>query len=281
MTSTPKDGVLSSSSERLAEPTYAHATKLKGFSRYYVITKSEPNTLTNYPILIKIRPGLYGKVRQPKSHPFDSTPQNNDYLTFIPRRDTTSLGRTESSLQGNSRRYLMVIFNLLPTEFQRKALSRLFHRTPLIRLRPGVVLLPQIRTRRVRLYSPALHRPSEFISHLIELGAEVRYAPRLELIHPSGDQVIVDLIRSNLTNRAQRIVKACRSLFMRMKARSNEPGEIKQFNRQFRRLRSQMRLFRKQAQFFQNEFGIDLSTLVNRVASAITKVYHRLNLCDI
>ncbi|MFX1510390.1 MAG: hypothetical protein ACFFBR_08815 [Promethearchaeota archaeon] len=280
MTSIPKDGVLSSSSERLAEPTIGSAMKLKGFSRFFIAKSIHQNALTDNPSLIQIRHGLYGIKRQPTITPFRLTLENTDCLTFIPRRDNTILARTQTTSQGNSRRYLMVLFNPLQTEFQRKALSRIFHRTPLIRLRPGIVLLPQIRTRRVRLYSPSLLRPSEFISRLLELGAEVLYAPRLELVHSSGDRIIVEVIQSNLTNRAQRIVKACRSLFMRLSTVQKENGQTKQFSNQFRRLRSQMRLFRKQVQFFHNEFGIDLSNLVNRVASAITRVHHRLNLCD-
>ncbi|MFX1564713.1 MAG: hypothetical protein ACFFCH_01860 [Promethearchaeota archaeon] len=280
MTSIPKDGVLSSSSERLAEPSFGAAMKLKGFSHFLVAKRNSLNLFNDESTLVYIRPGLYAKPRQPKSKPQTSLFATSDLLTFIPRRDTTSLGKNETIVPGSARRYLMVVFTPLRTEFQRKGLSRIFHRTPLIRLRPGIVLLPQIRTRRVRLYSPALLRPSEFISRLLELGAEVQYAPRLELVHSSSDQAILELIRSNQTNRAQRLIKTCRNLFNQIKAEPRENGNQRKFIHQFHRLRSQMRLFRKQAQFFQNEFRIDLSDLVNRVASAVTKVNHRLKFCD-
>ena len=205
---------------------------------------------------------------------------NSDLLTFIPRRDTTSLGKTDSAATGNSRRYLLVAYNPLSTTSQRKAVSRIFQRTPLIRLKPGIVLLPQIRTRRFRLYSPSLLRPSEFISRILELGADVCYASRLELVNPTGDELLIKLVRSQLQIRSQRIITGCRSLYTQLKAEPKRCNHVNRFNMIFVRLRSQMRLFRKQTQFFQNEFGIVFSHLANRVASAVTRVGHRLSLCD-
>ena len=280
MTSIPKDVVLSSSSERLAERISGTALKLKGFSCFFVTKSTQLKSPTADSGIISIRPGLYGKRRQSKSVPYKPVINNSELLTFKPRRDTTSLGKTGSSEMGNPRRYLMVAFNPLSTVNQRKALSRIFHRTPLIRLRPGIVLLPQIRTRRVRLYSPALLRPSEFISRLLELGADVWYAPRLELLNPAGDELLTELIRSHLQIRGQRIITGCRSLFTQLKIESKGNNQVKRFNLLFVTLRAQMRLFRKQAQFFQNEFGIVFSPLANRVASAVTRVGQRLSLCD-
>lgn len=279
MTSIPKGGVLSSSSEHLAELTFGSAMKLKGFSCFFV-TKSTQLKLPATDLgLISIRSGLYAKTRQSKSVLFMPVIKNSDLLTFIPRRDTTSLGKTGSAT-GNPRRYLLVAYNSLSTSFQRKAVSRIFQRTPLIRLRSGIVLLPQVRIRRVRLYSPSLLRPSEFISRLLELGADVWYAPRLELVNPAGDEILIKLISSHLHFRGQRIITGCRSLFTQLKNEPKGNNHLQRFNMLFVRLRSQMRLFRKQTQFFQNEFGITLSPLANRVASAVTRVGHKLSLCD-
>jgi len=281
MTSIPEDGVICSTSENLAELRPETARLLKGFSKIFIARKSEKKLPPIQSGIVRLRPGLYAQQRQKKTNPFIPVLDNSDVLTFIPRREITQLVKNDPSTPKESlRRYILVLFHPPKNEFQRRTFSRLVHRTPLIRIRPGIILLPQIRTKRVRLYSPALLRPSQFISQIIELGAPVWYAPRLELIGESADDVISELVRAHLEKRAQRIVDSCRLLFKELTNCSGDNTQAKMFKKPFLRLRSKLHLLRKQSQFFQNEFGINITTLVNRVASAITRVHHKLKICD-
>ncbi|MFX1576505.1 MAG: hypothetical protein ACFFCF_04985 [Promethearchaeota archaeon] len=231
--------------------------------------------------IVCLRSGLYAQRRRKKSDPFIPYLENSNILTFVPRREITRISKTSSKVfQKNMRRFLLVFFAPLKNDFQRRKLSRCIQRTPLIRIRPGLFLLPQIRTKRVRQYSPALLRPAEFMSRLLELGTPVWYAPRLELVGTANETVIPQLVRSHLQKRAQGIVRRCRKVYFEIKNASSQANKIKRFKQPFLELRLQLRLLRKQSQFFQNEFGIDITDIVGRVASAVTRVRHQLDICD-
>jgi hypothetical protein len=279
MTSIPKDDVICSTAERSAELGESAITLLKGFSKYYITREKKLPFMQ--PTIVCLRSGLYAQKRHKKSDPFIPLLENSNILTFVPRREITRISKTSSkAVQTNLRRFLLVFFAPLKNDFQRRKLSRSIQRTPLIRIRPGLFLLPQIRTKRVRLYSPALLRPAEFMSRLLELGTSVWYAPRLELIGTANETVIPQLVRSHLQKRSQRIVRCCRAVYLEIKNASSHANKGKRFKKPFLKLRSQLRLLRKQSQFFQNEFGIDITDIVGRVASAVTRVRHQLDICD-
>jgi hypothetical protein len=281
MTSIPKDGVTFSTQERLAELRLNLPKLLKGYSKIYITKKLDKKFPFKQSGIVCLRPGLFGQVRQRKSNSFIPILESSDVLTFIPRREITQIVKTRpSTAKKNLRRYILVLFNPPKNEIQRRTFSRIVHRTPLIRIRPGVILLPQIRTKRVRHYTPSLLRPSEFIAQISELDTPVWYAPRLELVGASSDKIISQFVHSHLEKRAQRIVESCRSLFYEIKRTHNLGQSTKLFRRPFRHLQSKLHLIRKQAQFFQNEFDIDITHLVNRVASAVSRVHHKLKICD-
>ncbi|MFX1405296.1 MAG: hypothetical protein ACFE9D_12630 [Promethearchaeota archaeon] len=281
MTSVPKDGVIYSTSERLAEQGATAAQQLKGYSRIFILLKNSVAAFQNQPGIIQLRPKVYARIRSNNATRFTPVRGSSDVLIFIPRRDITKTKRTEVTVTKEKlRRYILVVYDPVKHEFQRRKLSRLFHRTPLIRIKPGIVLLPQIRTKRVRQYVPALFRPSEFLSRLVDLSESVEYAPRLELIGSDTHRLISQLVQSQFENRAKRIINGCRALFQELKSINNDACISTQFKKSFQRLRTQLRLLRKQAQFFNNEFGIDLTPFVNRVASAVTRVRNRLHICD-
>jgi hypothetical protein len=127
---------------------------------------------------------------------------------------------------------------------------------------------------------PVLLRPGEFLSRLVEISKSVEFAPRLELIGSDSNLVITQLVQSQFETREQRIVDKARALYQELKSKTDSSCGSPNLKKSFLRLRSQLRLLRKQVQFFQNEFGLDLTTHVNRVASAVTRVRHRLNICD-
>ncbi len=282
MTSVPNDGVIYSTSERLAEQGVTVAKQLKGYSRIFILLKNHGSAFKDRLGIIRIRPRVYARIRSKNATRFTPVPGSSDVMTFIPRRDITKTKRTEVTVTKEKlRRYILVVYDPVKHEFQRRTLSRLFHRTPLIRIKPGIVLLPQIRTKRVRQYVPALFRPSEFLSRLVELSGSVEYAPRLELIGSDTHRLISHLVQSQFENRAKRIICSCRGLFQELKSVNSDACKSPHFKKSFQRLRTQLRLLRKQAQFFNNEFGIDLTPFVNRVASAVTRVRNRLHICDV
>jgi hypothetical protein len=281
MTSVSKDGVIYSTSERLAELGVVGPKLLKGYSRIFIRLKNDIAAFQNRPDIIQLRPRVFARIQSKNSTRLPPIQGSSSVLTFIPRRDITKTGRTDlTTTREEQRRYLLVTFDPVKHKHQRRVLSRIYHRTPMIRIKPGIVLLPQIRTKRVRRYVPALLRPSEFLSRLVELCGTVEYFPRLELVSSHADQMISQFIHSQFETRAQRIVNCCRNLFHELKSMTGAPGKSSQTWKTFLRLRSQLRLLRKQAHFFNNEFGLDLYHFVNRVASAVTRVRNKLNICD-
>ena len=176
---------------------------------------------------------------------------------------------------------MLILYKPFKSEFKRKQLSRLIARTPLIRIRPGVVLAPQIRTGRFQLYQKALLRPSQFIFRLLELGSPTYYASRLELCDSILDENLGNLIYQMFDKRAQRLVNACRMLFTECGPPSTEKKQLIQYKKRFKRIRQQLHFLRWQSKFFKEELGVDIQRGVIRVASAVHRVHKRLQLCDI
>ncbi len=281
MTSIPKDGVIYSNTEHLVELRPKGAILLRGFSKLFIAKKIEKKSPTTQSNVICLRPGVFAKIKQKKFEKYTHIFHNSNLLTFVPRRDITKITRnTSNSFVTNPRRYIIVLYDPVKNALQRRALSRLVQRTPMIRIRSGVILLPQIRTKRIRLYSTSLIRPSEFLSRIIELGARVWYAPRLELLGANADEIISQLIQSNIEKRAQRIVDKCRSIYLEIKNSQTKHNQSQSYKMALLRLQLQLKLLRKVTQFFRNEFGMDYTKIASRVALAITRVHQQLKICD-
>ena len=282
MTSIPKEDATLLRTEKPAELPLLEPKQLKGYACYYLSPHFKqltfPNTSSE---IVTLRPGLYATKRQKNLHWPLPSPIESGVLVFTPRRDSTKKPR--KTQQGGStlpQRFVLILYKPFKSEFKRKQLSRLFTRTPLIRIRPGIALAPQIRTGRFQLYQKVLLRPSQFIFRLVELGSPTQYASRLELDTSILDEKLETLIHHMFEKRIQRLVTACRILYTECGPPSTENKPITQQLKRFKRIRQQLLVLRWQSKFFKEELGIDIQRGVKRVASAVHRVHKRLQLCD-
>jgi len=282
MTSIPVDDVTFLSPEKSVELPSPEPKPLKDYTCYYLSPNPAQLTFPDTSIKpVKIRPGLYGIKKQNNlCWPLPS-PNEPGVLLLIPRRDSTKKPRkTKQDTPVSSRRYVLILYKSFKSEFHRKQLSRLLERTPLIRIRPGVILAPQIRAGRYQPYQKTLLRPSQFIFRLSELGSPTQYASRLELHSSISDKELETLIHQMFDKRVQRIVNACRMLFTECRLPPSERKSIIQYKKRFKRIRQKLHFLRWQSKFFKEELGVDIQRGVVRVASAVHRVYKRLQLCD-
>lgn len=283
MTSTQAEDSSLLRTEKQAELPSLEPTPLKGYACYYLSPNLAQLTFPDRSSdIVRLRPGLYGVKRQNNLHwplPF---PNESGVLVFTPRRDSTKKPRkTQQGASKLPQRFVLILYKPFKSEFKRKQLSRLIPRTPLIRIRPGIVLAPQIRTGRFQLYQKALLRPSQFIFRLLELESPTHYASRLELNASILDEKLETLIHQMFNKRVQRLVNACRMLYTECGPPSTEKKPLIQYKKRFKRIRQQLHFLRWQSKFFKEELGVDIQRGVIRVSSAVHRVYKRLQLCDI
>ena len=282
MTSIPKEDATLLRTEKPAEQPSLEPKQLKGYACYYL----SPNlTQLNFPNtsneIATLRPGLYATKRQNTLQWPLPSPNESGVLVLIPRRDGTKKPqKTKKAVSTVPQRFVLILYKPFKSEFKRKQLSRLFTRTPLIRIRPGVALAPQIRTGRFQPYQKVLLSPSQFIFRLLELGSQTHYASRLELDTSTLDKKLETLIHQMFEKRVQRLVNACRMLYTECGPPSTENKPITQYLKRIKRIRRQLLLLRWQSKFFKEELGINIQRGVIRVASAVHRVHKRLQLCD-
>jgi hypothetical protein len=282
MTSTPLDDACLKL-EVLAERRQLEPQLLKGFSAYYLAKNAIASSYLKKDMsLIRLRRGLFAKNRinnSPIPVSFVNVP---GVLPLVPRRNTTKLRETEQQNPNQlRRRFVLIIHTPLKTELQRKHFSRSIERTPIIRIRPGLLLAPQIPSSRYRSYERVLQRPSKFISKLTELGFPVWFVPRLELFHPRASEIIINLVQGTLEQRVRRIIQACAKHYKELKEFSELKKPLIHYQNRLTRIKKRLRYLRWQSRFFNQEFGIDLQTNVNRAISAINRVHQQLKKCDI
>ncbi|MFX1562449.1 MAG: hypothetical protein ACFFDP_03995 [Promethearchaeota archaeon] len=245
-------------------------------------TKPSRITLQDEGLLKQLfRRGIFGLIRKNKPSNQITVPTEPDVLTLIPRRDLSKMGNNTSNMsyRAQSLRFVLIIFNPFKDELKRQAVSRLMQRTPLIRVKPGVVLAPQIRAARFRPYSKVLLRPSIFVQKLIELGSPVWYASRLELCQKSNEDVTRTLIKKTFETSVKRILEASRQLYREI-GHIPEKELIPYYKKRFISIRNRLHYIRIKAIFFKNELGIDMKYMVARGLSAISRVRQRIKLCD-
>jgi hypothetical protein len=282
MTSIPVDDVTLLSPEKSAELPSPEPKPLKGFIHYYLSPNHAKLTFHDTSIEpVCIRPGLYGVKKHTNLNWPIPSPNEPEVLILFPRRDSTKKPRKlKRAAVVKSRRYVLILYKPFKTEFQRKQLSRLLERTPLIRIRSGIVLAPQILAGRYQPYQKALLRPSQFIFRLSELGSPTHFASRLELLTSFSEEKLDTLIHQMFDKRVQRLVNACRMLYIECRLPPTERKSIIHYKKRFKRIRKQLHFLRWQSKFFKEELGVDIQRGVVRVASAVHRVYKRLQLCD-
>jgi hypothetical protein len=282
MTSIPKEDATLLRTEKPAELPSLEPKQLKGYACYYLspnLTQlTFPNTSSE---IVNLRPGLYATKRQNTLHWPLPVPDESGVLVLTPRRDSTKKPRKTTQVTSTlPQRFVLILYKPFKSEFKRKQLSRLFTRTPLIRIRPGIALAPQIRTGRFQLYQKNLLRPSQFIFRLLELGSPTHYASRLELDTSILDEKLESLIHQMFEKRIQRLVNACRMLYTECGPPSTENKPLAKYLKRIKRIRQQLHFLRWQSKFFKEELGVDNERGVIRVASAVHRVHKRLQLCD-
>jgi hypothetical protein len=276
MTAIPEGAFTSLRIDNLMDSPHPQSIRLNGFSAFYLTNKPSQITFQGeLPQVYSLRPGIFAIVRPNNSYNQIPIPNESDIMTLIPRRD---ISKIQQPSQISSRRFVLIMYNPFKDELNRQKTSRLYQRTPLIRIRPGVVLAPQIRSTRFRPYQKVLLRPGEYVQKLIELGTYVWYASRLELHHTTSEVLIKQLLFTTIDNRVQRIITACRQLYTELRNSSKNTKPINDFTQRFTRIRHRVKYLRWQALFFKKEFNIDFQSKSARAYAATSHVYQQLKI---
>ena len=273
MTSLPLDDACLIS-ESLAEPKIIEPQQLKGFAIYHIPKDARTkNILKRDPSLVHLIHGLFASKNINGSISPPAVSNTPGILTLVPRRDTTKpLHIKQVSKQYWRRRFVLIIYRPFKTETLRKQFSRVLERTPVIRVRPGLLLAPQIPNSRYSRYTTVLQRPSHLLAKLIEWGSPVWFVPRVELMHLKAFEIVNTLVWNTLAPRTNRIIQMCKRMHEELKRTPPTPDIFTQFHKQLQRIRRRIRNLRWQIRFFRTEFGIDFQVFSNRVLSAASRV---------
>jgi len=265
-------------SESLAELKIIEPQQLKGFAVYYIPKDTRiKNVLKRDPSLVHLINGLFAQKNTNGFRPTPTLNRTPGVLSFIPRRDTTKPHHIKRlDTEGWHRRFVLIIYRPFKTETLRKQFSRVIERTPVIRIRPGLLLAPQIPNSRFSRYTTVLQRPSQLLTKLVEWGSPVWFVPRVELVHPKAFEIVNTLVWNTLASRTNRIIQMCKRIYEELKQTSDTPNSFNHVQKQFQRIRRRIRNLRWQVRFFKTEFGIDLQPFINRVISAAGRVQQQM-----
>lgn len=277
MTSLPLDDACLIS-ESLAEPKVIKPQQLKGFTAYHIPKDTRTkNLLKQDPFLIHLLHGLFARKNPNGTSPTSAFISSPGILSLVPRRDTTKPHQIKQlTALGWNRRFVLIIYRPLKTEMNRKQFSRMMERIPVIRIRPGLLLAPQIPNSRYSQYTTVLQRPSHLLAKLTEWGSPVWFVPRVELMHPKAFEVINTLVWNTLAPRTNRIIQMCKRIHEELKQTPNTPMARDHLQKQIQRIRRRVRNLRWQTRFFKTEFGVDLQIFTNRITSAFGRVQRQM-----
>jgi len=253
-------------------------SRLEGFNAFCIFTKRTPYLPCREGEIKAhlLHPRLYGLVLNKDT----AIPSPPDTLVLVPRRDvpriTSGMSFEDMAL---ARRYVLVTFVAPSSPSCRKRISRLSWRTPLIRLGRGLVLVPQVRLGRFRPYRGRLLRPSDYVRGLADLGAIVRYAPRLQIHDLRSEQVVQGMAQHTVTQKAKCIIKASNLLAGDAGRGCGNVRSPHLLRRRLAFLRSRMMILRYHVQFLIREFGMDFRRVAARAAAAVSRARLRLAMC--
>jgi hypothetical protein len=262
---------------QLEEQVSPASKRLTGF-RAFLLFKT---TITKYktrPVIIPLRPGLFGLKNMKKNFSIHDLASESEAIILIPRREVTQRVKSQKGTTSSigDRRYVLITFNPFRDDTLRQKANRLVWKTPLIRIRPGLMITPHIRVSRFRKYERILLRPSEYVQQLIELGKTVWYAPKLQLMKPNQEQTLKKLIQEIFEERSEFIIRSSDKLLKEAMESSNQPGWTKLARQQLNLLRNRLRLIRAQSAFFQREFGFNFQPIVTRTAAKVSRVKQKV-----
>jgi hypothetical protein len=268
--------------ESLAELKLIEPQQLKGYAIYHIPKDSRTkNFLKKNPSLVHLINGLFARKNTNGFLPPPTLSNTPGILSFVPRRDTTKLHHIRQlTTQSWHRRFVLIIYQPFKTEALRKQFSRMVEQTPVIRIRPGLLLAPQIPNSRYSRFTGVLQRPSLLFARLTEWGSPVWFVPRVELMHPKAFETVNTLVWNTLAPRTNRIIQMCRRIIEELKQTPTPPMSYNHFQKKLQRIRRRIRNLRWQVMFFKTEFGIDLQVFTNRVLSAFAQVKLQMKKCD-
>ncbi len=264
-------------SYHLEEQVSPASIRLTGFSTF-LLTKTTISKHKSRHALSPLRPGLFGVKYTKRKFSIPEIISNSEAIILIPRREVTQRARSQKGTRVSigERRYVLITFHPFKDATLRQKVNRLVWQTPLIRIRPGLMITPHIRITRFRPYEGTLLRPSEYVQRVVELGKTVWYAPKLQLLNPNQERTFEKLIQDMFEERAEFIKRLGNKLLKEAKESSNVPGWAKVSRQRLNLLRNRLRQIRAQSTFFQREFGFNFQPIVNRTATKVSRVRQKV-----
>jgi hypothetical protein len=261
----------------LKEPKQPGSVRLTGFGAFF-LTETTSSEHSTRQALSPLRPGLFGIKQSKKKLSSVDLDAKSEFIVLIPRREVTQRTRSQKGItaQISERRYVLITFHPFKDATLRQKANRLVWKTPLIRIRPGLMVSPHIRISRFRRYEGILLRPSKYVQQVVELGKTVWYAPKLQLLNSNQERTFEILIQNMFEERAEFISRSCNKLLKDAKEFSNQPGWIRSAGHQLNLLRNLLRLIRAKSAFFQREFGFDYHPIITRAATRVSRVRQKV-----
>jgi len=260
----------------LKEPHHPTSIVLKEFSAFF-LTKTTIPKLGSKQGLNLLRPGLYGLQRGKRSE-FTEQARKFEDIILIPGREVTQRAKSAKGTKTSitDRRYVLLTFYPFKDAALRQKANRLAWRTPLIPIRPGLLMSPHIRAIRFRQYEKVLLRPSEYVRRMIDLGKTIWYAPKLKLLRVNQEHLLEGWIQETFEERAAFILNSCKTLLQEANPASTQSSSIKKMKLKLSLLRKRLQQIRAQSLYFGREFGFDYSPLIHRVAAKLSRVHQKV-----
>ena len=213
--------------------------ELKSDSRLVVLLgspegiKAPSKRLSKYAGVQKVRRGLFIISGYSSIHTTEI--QTLERILFIKSREIPSV-RIKTDDIYFTRAFSIVAFSLKnPTAKQKKRIERLVKKSVGIRLRPGVILFPLLRSKEQKRISGSDDKKSlldsiRFKQLMFEMGANTFRWSRLRLVNPEDSSLILNSIEQNLIKDLQAIemkIRVLRDLIQ------NPDISIKQLKRRY------------------------------------------------
>lgn len=242
-----------------------NASELKGDSRLIILLgspdgiRSVSKKFSTVQGVQRIRKGVF--IVHGYSELHENVLQDQSVTSFIKtRKIPTTRMKLEDSYE--NRVYSIVSFSFNnPTAQQKKYIERLIRKTTGVRLRPGVILFPLLRSReRRRILGSENERvlidSTEFNRLVREIGGNSLRWSRIRIINLNGDTHIRDAVEQTLSKDLTPLEEKIRALRDRCKDPSVAIGQLKrsytQLSRSFRESKTKW-LLAKQLWFFDAE----------------------------
>ena len=177
--------------------------------------KGPSKKLSKYDGVQKIKRGLFIITGNSSIHTTEI--QTLERIFFIKSREIPSI-RTRTDDIYFDRAYSVVAFSLKnPTAKQKKRIERLVRKSVGVRLRPGVILFPLLRSKEQKRLSISEDKKPlldsiRFKQLMTEMGADVFRWSRLRLEDPESSPIILKSLEQNLIKNLQAIETKIRVL---------------------------------------------------------------------